>query len=532
MIRSFVILAVVLAAAGPVDAQDVDLEKARSWLNAGRYPAVIGMLEPAREAGSQDPALLRLLGRAYVRSRRPSSGVGCFRTVIAGDKAEAGDHALLAWALFEQAGVELGGTGGLARAAYLDAADAARAALKLEARNVMAWEFLTAALERARETDQARRAYDSGLETLGDQARGLRLAYASFLARQGEADKALAALEPLRSGGDAGGDLQVELARARIRADSGRLDKALEILRSILDKAPEHTDTYQELWKRVNPPEQRGRGIKILEEVVARHPRSLLGWSYLGNLYRVAKDFPSSERAYRKCLEINPDSVWAHRVLGELYQQEALAALERRPMDLNEVKDRFAQAADAYLDFLDRTFAAGDKPDQNTMYTVTLLFVDLARRGEDPEGAYRRMPRLLAHLQGDALVQHTLGLVCKDLGKFDESEAAFQRAIALCPPEDEGTLAQFIVNLGLLYEGWNKYADARKQYEIAAKMTGKGKLDALENLGKIAYKLGNPKKAIDYFKAVLDEDASRAPTLFYYHLCRRWIQRETYYRRR
>jgi tetratricopeptide (TPR) repeat protein len=531
MIRSFMVLAFVLAVtatAGPAPGQDVDLVKARKWLESQRYSDVIGMLEPARKGGSRDPVLLRLLGRAYVRIKRPSSGVGCFRDVIASGKAEAGDHALLAWALFEQAGVELGGAGGLARAAYLDAADAARAALKIEAKNLMAWEFLTASLERAREDEQARRAYDSGIETLGVRGRDLRLAYASYLSRNGDADKALAILEPVRSDGDA----EVELARARIRADSGRLDKALEILRSILAKSPDHQATYEELWRRVNPPEQRRRGVKILEEVVAGHPGSLLAWSYLGNLYRVAKDFRSAERAYRKCLEINPGYAWAHQVLGELYQQEALAALKKKPVDPDEVKDRFGRAIDAYLDYLDRVFATGGKPDRNAINGITLLFVDLARRGEDPEGAYRRLPRLLARLGDDALVQHTRGLVCEDLGKFDESEAAFKRAIALAPPEDEFTLAQFIVNLGLLYEGWNKYADAKKQYEIAAKMTGKGKLDALENLGKIAYKLGNPRKAIGYFKAVLEEDSSRAPTLFYYHLCRRWIQRETYYRKR
>jgi len=529
MIRCFMVLAVALVVtAGSLPGQDVDLTKAKKWLESRRYSEVIGMLEPARKGGSKDPVLLRLLGRAYVRIKQPSSGVSCFRAVIASEKAEAHDHALLAWALFEQAGVELGGAGGLARAAYLDAADAARDALKSEPKNVMAWEFLTAALERAREDGEARRAYDSAIETLGDRGRDLRLAYASYLSRNGDADKALTVLEPARSEGDA----DVELARARIRADSGRLDKALDILRGILEKSPDHVATYKELWKRVNPPEQRSRGIKILEEVVARHPGSLLAWSYLGNLYRVAKDFPSAERSYRKCLEINPDYAWAHQVLGELYQQEATAALARQPVDPGEVKDRFARAIDAYLDYVDRVFASGGRPDRNAIYGITFLFVELARTGEDPEGSYRRLPRLLARLEDDALVQHTRGLVCEDLGKFDEAEAAFKRAIAIAPPEDEVMLAQFIVNLGLLYEGWNKYADARKQYEIAAKMTGKGKLDALENLGKIAYKLGNPKKAIGYFKAVLDEDSSRAPTLFYYHFCRRWIERETYYRKR
>ena len=504
-----------------------DLTRAASLLQENRYQEVLDLLQPGLTAENPDPRRLRLLGRAAMGLARPAGAVDYFQSAASRDGATAQDHANLAWARYEQAAAEP--QSGLARAGFLDAAVAAKAAVARDAGLLMGWQFLTAALERAEQIDEATAAYESGLKSLSPPARTFRLAFAAFLARHEKAEPALAALKPLLDANP--DDAEVRLAEARIRAETGRLDLAADILRQILENHPDHAATYQEIWTRFNPKKQRDRGIALLEAVVKRHPENLTALGYLGNLHLLAGDFRKAEAAYQRCLEVKPDHAWAHRALGELYRKEGFAALGQPALNRKSIRNRLTLSARSYLRYYD--YAAAQKTlDRSTIHDMDLVLYHLARDGLDPIEAYKGFTMFLRHFPEEYSLYHTLGLICQDLGKFQEGETAIRRAIQGCPEDQTDLLAAYVTNLGLLFEGWNKYVEARKCYESAAQLTGKGRLDALENLGKLAYKLGDPEEALGHFKAVLDESPDRFESLFYYHLCRRWVERESHFRKR
>ncbi|MBN2491935.1 MAG: tetratricopeptide repeat protein [Planctomycetes bacterium] len=527
-LRVLVLLA-ALVGGGAVssNAQADELARARECLEEARYQDAYDLLKPGFDGGDRAAARLRLLGRAAMGLARPAEAVACFGSLAADPEATAEDLAQLAWAHHEH-GAVLAEAGEPARSAFLAAAQAARHAVALDATSLTAWRFLGAALEGAGNPEGAERAYRDGIEAVGESGRPLRFALAALLAGRGETEASLAALAPLAARGEEE-DAEVALLRARIWAGAGRMDRAAEILSGLLGRAPDCTEAYGVLWSLFSGPEYRAAGVAVLEAVLERDPAALTAWGYLGNFHRLALNLDAAERAYRKCLEIRPDYAWAHRALGELFQ--ARADLARDPLDRPALRDHLTRAVGAFLDYLDHAATQGTE-DPTALPIIDWLIYDLARTGLDPGAAYAASVRLLQHHPESAAVHHTLGLIAQDLGRFEEAEAALRKSLAGCPADNAPLRASYLVNLGLFYEAWNKYPQAREQYESAARLSGKGRLDALENLGKLAYKLGNPTKALEHFKAVLDEEPDRPESLFYYHYCRRWIQRETYFRRR
>jgi len=520
-----------LLLSGGLGAQKGDeVAQARRHLEEGRAQEAHDLLVPAFKSGNREPARLRILGKASMALGRPEEAIRFFDAVVKAGNPRGQDHANLAWSRFELARVQPETSGrGILKAAYLDAAEAARKGVEADPKNLMAWQFLTAAYENAGENEKAAEVFETGLKALGEKGGILRKAYATFLGRMGKTEDAIAELERILSKDQE--DQDTRLAQARIWADAGRLDRARVLFRSILKNKPDHIPTYEEIYRRYNPAEKRQKGIALLKEVVIAHPKNLWALGYLGNFYSLVENYSEAEAVYKQCLQIKPDYAWAHRILGELYRNQTLAPGSSQLRDPVIKRQLYLKAVKAYLRYYDYAFAQKNV-DRNTAQTVSSLLVDLSRTALNPVEAYKGVKIMVGHFPDMVELHHAQGLICWDLGKFKEAEAAMLKAISLCPDGEEWSRGQFTNNLGLVYEGWNKYSKARKQFEAAAKMTGPGRLNGLENLGKLAYKLGNPKKALAYFKAVLDEDSGRSDSMFYYHLCRRWIQRETYFRRR
>ncbi len=526
---SLLVLAWFLAATCSVTAQDLALKKARELLAGGQPGAAYALLEPEYAAGNRLPERLRVLGKAAMGLRRPTEAVKFFKTVIDGGTLAPGDYTNLTWGLFEMAVEQRSKSGGLSRPAFLDAAEAAKKAVKADARDLTAWRFLAASHAWAQEDEKAAEAYQEGMKALGDKGAPLRIAYGDYLSRMGKIEEAVAEIEKILQ--EKPEDPDASLALARIWAGAGRLDRAVDQFKILLGSRPNHAPTYEAIWKHLSPPEHRQKGIALIKNILADHPKNLFALSYLGNFLSLAGDTTGAEAAYRACLVVKPDYAWAHRVLGELYHKKAIAAYTSPQKDPPVVQDLYRKAVKSYLNYFECA-AAQKFTDRAVIPVMDRLLYNLARVALDPERAYRDFKPFLARFPEEKNLHHTYGQVCQDLGKFKEGEASIRKSIALCAEDDEWMKAKYINDLGLLFEGWNKYVDARKEYEKAANLSGPGRVNALENLGKLAYKLGNPEKAILHFKSVLDAEPKRASSLFYYHLCRRWLQRETYFRRR
>ncbi len=67
-----------------------------------------------------------------------------------------------------------------------------------------------------------------------------------------------------------------------------------------------------------------GEAIELLERLVALYPASLNGWWRLGGIYRERGDIERALAYYRKCLEVDPDMVYAQRMIEELERERSI----------------------------------------------------------------------------------------------------------------------------------------------------------------------------------------------------------------
>jgi len=61
--------------------------------------------------------------------------------------------------------------------------------------------------------------------------------------------------------------------------------------------------------------------IEMLEHLVALYPASLNGWWRLGGIYRERGDIERALYYYRKCLEVDPDMVYARQMIEQLQRE-------------------------------------------------------------------------------------------------------------------------------------------------------------------------------------------------------------------
>jgi tetratricopeptide (TPR) repeat protein len=69
---------------------------------------------------------------------------------------------------------------------------------------------------------------------------------------------------------------------------------------------------------------QSGRGdeaIEMLERLVGIYPHSLNGWWRLAGIYRERGDIDRAIHYYRKCLEVDPDMVYARQRIEQLERE-------------------------------------------------------------------------------------------------------------------------------------------------------------------------------------------------------------------
>jgi len=61
--------------------------------------------------------------------------------------------------------------------------------------------------------------------------------------------------------------------------------------------------------------------IEMLEHLVELYPHSLNGWWRLAGIYRERGDIERALHYYRKCLEVDPDMVYAQQMIEQLERE-------------------------------------------------------------------------------------------------------------------------------------------------------------------------------------------------------------------
>lgn len=293
------------------------------------------------------------------------------------------------------------------------------------------------ALERDPDNREANRVVGTIYAALADQSRALRPGDDPSTYPQ----KAIDALEKARR--DSGFDINLELMLGRLYAQTGDLQKALPLLRHVVDDQPGYQDgaallaAVQERAGRVDD------AIETLETTLEANPSFFRGQAQLAELYEHENRWADAAAALEKAHELNP------RAPG-LVPRRAIALINA------------GRGADA-RDLLQQTIDAGSgTPDPTMLY----LLAEAERAANDLPAAEATARKLLADHPGDTRGLHVLSLVQQARGDHAQAEKTLRTLIEKAPDD-----ANALNSLGyLLAERGEKLDEAvtlvRKALEI------------------------------------------------------------------
>jgi tetratricopeptide (TPR) repeat protein len=180
------------------------------------------------------------------------------------------------------------------------------------------------------------------------------------------------------------------------------------------------------------------RALEQYQKIVELDPKDVDSWLLLGRLYRVSQDSVESEKAFKKALELEPDSQEAMTELAMVYS--TIGDNQRAIQLLKQVADR--------------------NPNRRTLTTLAGAYEDL----RDFAGAVQVLRRAL-ELEPDNLdVKRGLAQDLLYAGKLDDAIQVYAE-VAQDDPKD----AQSLLRTSQIYRQKHDYAKAREALDRALK---------------------------------------------------------------
>lgn len=360
----------------------------------------------------------------------------------------------------------------------------------LYARNDRAGEaFETAqeAIARDPENQEANRVLGTIYAALAEQRQAIRAGdnVAEYPA------KAIVALEKARRGNT--GDLNVELMLGRLYAQTGAFDKAVPLLRRVVDEQPGYQEGALLLATTQESAGQSEDAIQTLERTLEMNPGFYRGQLRLADIYERLQKWPQAAEALGKAQTLNARNpaltprraialINAGRGAEARKMLEALAPAGGRtdPAVLYLLAE--AQRADRDLDAAEATarkLLDTDAKDVRGLHVLSLIQQD---RG-DFKGAEGTLRALLTEAPEDANALNSLGYLLAERGeRLDEAVQLLQRALKIDPDNPS-----FLDSLGWAYYQQGRFAEADAPLTAAA-----SKLQASsvvqEHLGDLRFK--------------------------------------------
>lgn len=209
----------------------------------------------------------------------------------------------------------------------------------------------------------------------------------------------------------------VLVTRASVLADAGRVDEAVDIVKSLLDGTNDREVwlTLAQVYEKGKRYEEMGKAIDEADKLSVSDEDKEIVYFMRGAMYEKMKDYEASEAQFRKVLEINPDSASALNYLGYM--------LADRNVRLEEALEMIQKAVDqepnngAYLDSLGWVY-----------YRLGRL-----------EDAEHWLKRALATADRDPAINDHLGDVYFKQGKLRDAISQWEIALRLwhsAPPSE------------------------------------------------------------------------------------------------
>jgi len=228
---------------------------------------------------------------------------------------------------------------------------------------------------------------------------------------------------------------------------SGRLRDAVTAAEDMLQRDPDNLDARRMLgriYTRLIGDQQQNRlneemlkkAIEQYQKVTAKDAGDTDSWLMLGKLYKVAQDSVSSEKAYKKALELDSDNEFALSGLAQLYSDlgDSKSALDMwrkltdkdpRPPVLRELARAYEGARDykSAAETLQRALAMAPRdPEMKTALAEDLLMSDQV------DEALKLYNELAETQPGDAGLQLRLSQIYRQKHDFAKARAAGERA--------------------------------------------------------------------------------------------------------
>jgi tetratricopeptide (TPR) repeat protein len=289
--------------------------------------------------------------------------------------------------------------------------------------------------------------------------------------------RAIAALEKAK--GD-GSDLGLNLLLGRLYLQSGAFDKAVPLLKIVVEARPEMVDAAILLSNAQQGAGQEDDAIQTIKGVLAENPESFRAQLRLAELYEAAEQWTEAAETYAKAQAMNAGRA------ASLTPRRAVALLSA------------GRAADAkaLVESAINTSRGSDGADPILLY----LLAESQRQLKNLDAARATAEKLVAAHPDDARGLHVLSLILQDQGDVKGAERALRDLISRDPID-----ANALNSLGyLLAERGDRLDEAVTLVERALKIEPDNP-SYLDSLGWAYFQQGR----LDLADAKLTEAASR-----------------------
>ncbi|MEK7754881.1 MAG: tetratricopeptide repeat protein, partial [Acidobacteriota bacterium] len=510
------------------------LQQARSAQNDGRLDEAEAIFLRVLEADKANTRALLSLSRLYLRQRRWADASPLLARLASHQPASMEPRQMLARALLEE--------GRLDEAQRVYAGMAA-----LEPDNLAVWRSLGRIRGRLGDWAGAREAWScaKGIDPVSLESR-LELAAAchragdidaaqaelqDILAREPDHREGLALLGRICLATDPEGSLacwsrlsdlepaavEPRLQAARIFVRQERLEQAEASFKAVLERRPDHAEALASLAGVIaqrNPEEAVGVLVRWSE----RDPAAVAPWLALGRLHARLKQLEPAESAFRRALDLAPSNLAALTGLGRVHSiggkpDEALAVWSRLAELAPEVVEPKLQIArirrarhDPETEEALRAVLSVDPQNREALRHMAQL---LGRTRATVNPALDIWQRLADLDPGVVFPIAQRGRLLERVGRFDEAEAEYRRALA-CDERHSMALG----DLARFYRVQRRWDDAAEIYRAHMKLDP-DRLDVILGLGQCLDRRDRLQEAEELYSRALALDPENVTALGY-----------------
>jgi len=221
---------------------------------------------------------------------------------------------------------------------------------------------------------------------------------------------------------------------------SGKSEKAVQVLRKALQAAPHHPDANHLHGLAMFDRREFRQAIASIRKAIELNASNPTYWNNLGLVYLASGSVKDALQAHEKAQQLDSSNPLVYLYKGNVYRQighadNAIAAYEK------------ALELDPY-----------SVQCLSNMASVLLVRMDLDRAVSLLENALAIEPKF-------AMAWNNLGLVKQRMGKIEDALQAFRQAINIMPK-----MVEAHVNLGNLLMSLNRFSEASEVFQLVLKL--------------------------------------------------------------